>query len=806
MIRKFISKGILGIPDMEVEFNDEKIIIIKGPNGSGKSSLLRQITHPFSSHNRFNRLKPGIDEGYTIMYIRVRNTDYKVQHLYNRKKNRVEVLSYIAKMVNGQYEELCDTGLASKFKDIVRYELEYDSYMYPILNIGIENRGIVDGTNIDRIEYFKKILKLEVLNSIKENVLANLKDSKANFKYVENKIKEYSPIKDMVADMEKAKSDTMLINSRIEKNTSLLSEINVRDDEYDNLNRDLSDINDNLEDLNKINDILKKDKYDISYDDYINNIKNDINTYKIEISHISTEMDHINEELVSIKEIDNEKLLKEKNELISTIKKIKDKYQNKKFKDIPIDIVITIKSYLDNLKSIIANSNLEILDIKKYMKEYKDINKLEEDHKSKVDKIKDEIAINTNKMESISISHSLLDIEAKEEDCLPTCPFRHEYNRQLQNLDLYNLLKEKIDKLNNNLSDLEEKYPDIKDAITTISLIRSTKFPKEIELFYKGELINLIDINVIEDIYNELLNLEFYIKDMNDITNYENKLDKVVALLELEDKNAKEKKANLLKDLEKYNNTINENNKHIEDLNIKLSKAKIDIYNFNNSHITFNNISSKINTLEEDKKNILSKINNIKNTITRKKDIEKEIESLKVELQLITDKYYKLKNDLTESNKLTKEFEEMSQNVEKLNILQKVVSTRLPARILESFLHEIANQVNILLDDFMTIRFNVEEGVDIYINRDGIERLASELSQGEKSMLSMALLIALKKNIPWDIISFDEIDATLDENNKSKFIYMVRDYSDIVSNLSQIFIVTHTDFHDDGIDVKIINL
>ena len=57
--------------------------------------------------------------------------------------------------------------------------------------------------------------------------------------------------------------------------------------------------------------------------------------------------------------------------------------------------------------------------------------------------------------------------------------------------------------------------------------------------------------------------------------------------------------------------------------------------------------------------------------------------------------------------------------------------------------------VNNLLEDFMTIRFETNDGVDILINRDGIERYSSELSQGEKSILSMALLMAFKKQLPW---------------------------------------------------------
>ena len=51
MINSFESHGLVGVPDCNITLGSEKIVIIKGPNGSGKTSLVRQITHPLSSHN-----------------------------------------------------------------------------------------------------------------------------------------------------------------------------------------------------------------------------------------------------------------------------------------------------------------------------------------------------------------------------------------------------------------------------------------------------------------------------------------------------------------------------------------------------------------------------------------------------------------------------------------------------------------------------------------------------------------------------------------------------------------------------------
>ena len=136
MITKFVSSGILGIPDLELEFEeDEKLIVIKGPNGSGKTSLLKQITHPFSSHDRTNRLRDGVDEGHTVMILKFRNKEYKIQHLYQRdRKNAIKVNSYLAKKVDGSWVELVENGLPTTFAGIVLQELDYEKYLYDILN------------------------------------------------------------------------------------------------------------------------------------------------------------------------------------------------------------------------------------------------------------------------------------------------------------------------------------------------------------------------------------------------------------------------------------------------------------------------------------------------------------------------------------------------------------------------------------------------------------------------------------------------------------------------------------------------
>ena len=97
MITRFISEGLVGVPDMDITLGPEKKVIIQGPNGSGKTSLLRQITHPLSSHNRFNKLRKGVEEGFTEMHINYYGRKYQIKHIYKRDSKSVKVMSYLLK-------------------------------------------------------------------------------------------------------------------------------------------------------------------------------------------------------------------------------------------------------------------------------------------------------------------------------------------------------------------------------------------------------------------------------------------------------------------------------------------------------------------------------------------------------------------------------------------------------------------------------------------------------------------------------------------------------------------------------------
>lgn len=803
MIRKFVSKNILGIPDMDIELGDEKIVIIKGPNGSGKTSLLKQITHPLSSHDRFNRLKPGEDEGHIITYLTYKNRDYKIQHLYKRDKKSVKVLSYLAKKIDNNYVELVENGLPTKFNDIANKELDYDKYMYDILNIGVSNKGLVDGTNVERIEYLKKILKLDTLDIIKSNVLENLKERNANLKYIKNKLSEFAPLKEINSQKNRLKEVSIDIDNKISAKERELSKLNLMEDKSESLKDELFLYKNELSDLSNINSILSNVKSNLSLEELKDQLRDEISNVKNNISKYNSSIDRINSDLMNIKEVDITSLNNEKESLEEFISIFKEKYSDI-LKTNKITSIIESEEKLESKKKVIENireysdgfSYDELTEDLKYNDDLHDIVKNVE---TKIDNLKKEISSSKEKLEKINLSTNLVNKEVPSNCEIPTCPLRLELERQLRELDVYNILnknikndEEELERLNENLSYVSSKYRVLVKIKENIDLI---KFDiKNNGLFQ------------LDEEYDDIIYKLFFIKDYKEYQNNLKNLERINTLIELDSNSGTGKKEKLLKEIKEISKLKNKENSILNKYLKKEKEISISLNDYNNLSIKKNDISSNIDRVNKKIEELNNSIRNYTNNKININNIKEDIKTLKEKLQKVTDEYYRLNNNISSIKKYTEEFESTEKEVNELSILREIINKKLPGKILENFLFDVSNSVNNLLEDFMTIRFDIKEGIDILVNREGVERLANDLSQGEKSILAMALLMVFKKNLSWDIISFDELDATLDESNKDKFIYMLRDYSELINNLSQIFIVTHTDFQDDGMDMKVIRL
>lgn len=809
MINSFESHGLVGVPDCNITLGNEKIVIIKGPNGSGKTSLLRQITHPLSSHNRFNKLRNGITEGYTKMNITYRNTLYKIEHRYTRQKRNIQVLSYLSKMVGDEWVLLTDNGLVNKFKQACSVELEYDDFLYEILNIGIENKGIVNYTNSERLEYLKKILKMDILTEVKENVSNKFTSNSNNLKFISNKLKDTISIQLLNDDKKKLENEITTVVKIFELEQKELNTLeNIPSDILNSLNDQLNHFESDINVLASIEALLHKYDKTTSVSSLYTKLNREHAGFVAKVEGTEERIFRINEEMMKLSDDDEDELKSKKEDLEKKVKGIDSKYVNNKYIDISIDDIYTVKNYITNILSILRESQTSDFEISNIMKSNEDIRDHVNKYKNILAKYKSELTELETKIEDISISSKFIEQEVHPKCVLPMCELAKEYKRQIDKLNLFNTLDDRKKELEDLIDRSQDDYDKSIYEASVINSIRNFDTPTEIlALFDNHNVTELIDIKNLEKLEGIFINYVFYLNDMKEKKMYVSELDKIYSILDLMDRDIKDKSLSYTLELKELSENKNDYIKSINELNTiieAINKNSLHISKY--STINYNMIDKEMNNLKEKYDDIKKEIKANEMKIDNMNRLTTSINENKVLIKTYQEKYNNIRNDIKNNNELTREFETMKDENNVIKVIRDIVSNDLPSRMLESYLNDISHMVNILLSDFMSIRFDVTDGIDIVCNRDGEERLSQNLSQGESSMLSIALLMTFKKSINWDIISIDEGSSVLDEVNKDRYIAMIRDYSETVNTLKQIFLVSHDYIIDSSADVKIITI
>lgn len=529
----------------------------------------------------------------------------------------------------------------------------------------------------------------------------------------------------------------------------------------------------------------------------------------------------------------------------SELKNIESKMKQYSFSSIETSYkdILSISSTLDNfnrslkrfkdedsrLLDFLLKENLDMNHYNKLLIEYK---QLVSNSKINLDKYKSRLNLYQN---NLSLRSKL---DLRPDKCrIDTCPFirdavkfknveadiikaenaiskvESDIERQESNVELIKnviTIFNQLENLYNNFSDFD--FEIIKKAKLKCMKNLSTfeNFVDTIKLT-KSEIDELFDIDDIKE-YLELKESYTICKDqLDNIGNNLKILESQLSFIET----AKVNLEKLSNEISELKNEISELEENLEDENLNLSKynEKINILKdlvellntksesekiMNENHDNYFNIKSILASIEEEE----TEIKDINNEIKIK---EKEIKNITTELdqwKLKENQYYEYQE---RKEKLESSFETIELIKKSLDPMKGI-----PIFFTKNYLVETAKIANELLDiaykGKFQINFDLSDKnfyIQVITNDKGIKNDIIEASQGEVALTTISLSLAMIEQsvTKYNIILLDEIDATLDANNRINFINMIEMQIEKLG-IEQIFIISHNNQFDTyGVDI-----
>jgi chromosome segregation protein len=472
------------------------------------------------------------------------------------------------------------------------------------------------------------------------------------------------------------------------------------------------------------------------------------------------------------------------------------------------------KERVDKLKSEIKQLNNKISDVDQTIKNLKE-------QLDKIDMAQLNNTLRNAQNEKNNHEQAIVQLSYKAQSLQQSIQVYEKNNENFY--DEINLIKLKIDNSKSEIQDLETKLTQAKEQqIQKSEELREleVKLAEKDDEFHKvemkkvrydQEIISLNkEIESLNDRINELRNneekrkLEIQ-KNKEDIDNYEKLLAELNLQLEelklssIEIQNQREFTGNLIKSLKEqvtqYSNDINLKRKEYEQL-------------FESIHL----MDIKVNELA-------NKLENVKSRASEGYEIDLETSQIELEENFSIEDTKKEVNDIKEkliqlgnvNFMALEEFEEQNERLQfytkQINDLQDSEKNLLETideinRTAQEKFTETFDKVNISFQKLIKRLFGEDAESELKLTEgDPLEsdiaiiakppgkkpRNIEGLSQGEKTLVAIALLFAIYLVKPSPFCILDEVDAPLDDTNIGRFIHLIREFS----TDTQFLVVTH---------------
>lgn len=815
--------------EVSIDFRNfkNKIILMTGPNGSGKTSILSCL-HPFATNGNLdvrndNPLVLIGEEGYKEIWITDNENKYIIKHYYSPSKESHTVKSYIEK--NG--EEMNPNGNVTSFKELVRNELEIELDYLKLSRLGNNVTNFIDLKTTDRKAFMGKILdEVEIYLKYFKKITNDMRELKSIISHLVDKISKLG-----ITDEDELESYQSKLKKKIEEVTTRLGDISSKltvidyeVNKYDPLLVVKESLDTKKRELDKMIKVLDKKDTNISVEvceALIQELKLEI----VSLNGIITSLKEKRNELLSnhdkmvrerdelrreITRIDNNADVTETKRMISELREKIDtrnkelslvNYEQKYTKKDLEELVVMLDKCVDILYTTYEFGKHPIARACEYIVSGEDISTFVVSNKNKTDK---------NKIQSVCefVYNTIIKKYKKETPKCSGCSYIDIINEiedyATESPDL--IVEDEVFVSYTNLA-----YQNIRSIQTTISnyadLIK--KLPVEIQEMFRLDTI-LSNIENLKPLYDKSL----LYKELSLVSDYELQESDLKHLEELKNKLELLEKASGKSDYmvvrlsrveDELNSLFAEEARCSNELSLNENELVVKMRQLTEYEELLNSITNKDTV--EDEYNELNRVYELIISLNKQKEeVSREYQMVAFELDKLTSEFNDNDYRIRSYKSFTEELTGYNRTYDEMDLVKNSLSSKsgIPLLYIQIYLKNIQEITNELLQviydgDLYIDNFNItaDEFKIPFVTKNTTIKDVCYASQGEKSFISLAISFALmyQSISKYNIMLLDEIDATLDTENREKFLQILEKQMDMI-NAEQIFVISHNSMFD----------
>ena len=819
---------------VEIDFSTRKnkICLITGPNGHGKTALLSNLT-PFATVGNLdirssNDMVIRNESGYKEIVIIHNGSEYVIKHYYTPSGDTHTVKSYISR----DGEELNSQGTVRSFGFVVSEELGIEPEYLKLIRLGDNVKNLIDLSSTDRKAFLGKLLE-ELDFYIKaykkfSNMFTDTKKfmEKAIYRLNRLEFQDMDLLKDEKHKVEKSiDSLQVTVNSLRDKIVSSQAIIKELDPDnslmarYKKYKHDYDILNAKFKARNE-QSFEEAYEFEVQIEEWIEDCNRKLTMATIDLANAKQTRD------MMLTDIDN--LYKERSELSIKLRQIEEDSDVESAKEIFFklrvkcnemenvvgDVVYPYsKEEVENLM-VVMNGIQDILDttynfgrgpvekVVKLIRKNRDVHSY----------------INTgllnlpkNKNEGTAFINKILRYFSFDPSVIADCPNKSCVARMAYNNVRNTFLLESEDSPKEKESEefltfMGLAYSNILTVLDRLKQIKDTvlKLPDE----YKHDFLSDVLFDKIANL-EQVFDISKYNSMLSDITDYEiyqeTKDEMKIAEANYNMALKRKNDSYVYQRYEEVNNSITVKESSIQDIKERINMTMTTVDSISKD------IKYNTDLLNDYKylRDLFMELERIKTSVDRIKELQEslgtvynEYKSMEKELSKFNDRLTKLLVNQDNLKSIKKELKEYQDKYDDLFYLRKASSTKegIPLEYIEIYLNDAKTLVNELLDivydgELYIDDFNVtaDEFTISYVKNGHRVHDIISASQGEQSFISTALSSALayEQLKKYNIQLLDEVDGTLDQGRKEKFIPFLERIMD-KTNSEQTFLITHS--------------